>query len=108
MRTLTKSPLAFARTALQAGERTLPRYSHPSSPHQYTQPQLFAILALKDFFGIDYRGIVKLVSEWSDLRQVLGLERVPDYSTLRYAEKRLLKKGASLGSLRPPSTRPGG
>ena len=108
MRTLTKSALTFARTALDAAKAALPLYSHPSSPHKYTQHQLFALLALKDFFDTDYRGVVQLVSEWSDLREVLGLERVPNYSTLCYAEKRLLKKGASLGSLRPPSTRPGG
>jgi len=105
MRSLTKSALAFARTALEAGERVFPPYSHPSSPHKFTQPQLFAVLALKDFFDTDYRGVVQLLSEWSDLREVLALERVPHYSTLCYAERRLLKKGASLGSCGPPSTR---
>lgn len=33
-------------------------------------------------------------SEWSDLREVLGLLRVPHYSTLCYAERRLLKGGS--------------
>ena len=32
------------------------------------------------------------------LREALGLERVPHYSTLCYAERRLLKKGALLAS----------
>ena len=95
MRSLTKSPLAFARTALAAAEAELPPYSNPKSPHKFTQHQLFAILALRDFLRTDYRGIIRMLSEWSDLRQVLGLERLPHYSTLCYAEHRMLKKRAS-------------
>lgn len=92
MRTLTKSTLAFARTALETGKRSLPAYSHSKSPHKYTQPQLFAILSLRDFLGMDYRGITAILAEWSDLRAVLGLTEVPHYSTLCYAERKLLKK----------------
>ena len=98
MPTLTKSPLAFARTALGVAEQSLPKYSHPKSKHTYTQHQLFAILALRDFFKTDYRGIIDMLAEWSDLRQALGLERLPHYSTLCYAHERLLKKGASQSS----------
>jgi hypothetical protein len=92
MRTLTKSTLAFARTALETGKRSVPSYSHPKSPHRYTQPQLFAILSVRDFLCTDYRGITAILAEWSDLRAVLGLTGVPHYSTLCYAEKKLLKK----------------
>jgi hypothetical protein len=92
MRALTKSTLAFARTALETGKRSLPSYSHSRSPHKYTLPQLFAILSLRDFLGTDYRGITAILAEWSDLRAVLGLTDVPHYSTLCYAERKLLKK----------------
>ena len=95
MRSLTKSPLAFARTALAAARAEIPPYSHPKSPHKFTQHQLFAILALKDFLRTDYRGVTQYLSEWSDMRRVLELERIPHYSSLCYAERRLLKKGAS-------------
>ena len=95
MRSLTKSPLAFARTALAAAKAELPPYSNPKSPHKFTQHQLFAILALKDFLRTDYRGVIQYLAEWSDLRQALGLERLPHYSTLCYAEHRMLKKRAS-------------
>ena len=92
MRSLTRSTLAFVRVALKTGQKSLPPYSHPKSPHKYTQPQLFALLALKDFLRTDYRRLVQTVREWSQLRQVLGLEHVPDHSTVAKAEKRLLKK----------------
>ena len=106
MKTLTKSPLAFAATAMAVGSRQLREYSHLFSPRKFTQPQLFAILALKDFLRTDYRGIVKMLSEWSDLRDVLGLTRLPHYSTLCYAEKRLLKKTHSRNSSAAPSNLP--
>ena len=95
MRALTKSPLAFAKTALVAAQSELPPYSNAKSPHKFTQHQIFAILALKDFLRTDYRGVIQYLAEWSDLRQALGLERLPHYSTLCYAEHRMLKKRAS-------------
>ena len=88
----TKSPIHLARTALAAGKKALPDYSHPKSPHKFTQPQLFAMLVLREFFKLDYRGLVTFVSEWAELRDALELKRVPHYSTLKYAADRLLKK----------------
>jgi hypothetical protein len=106
MSTTTKDPLALARVAMEVGERAFEPYSHPKSPQKYTQPQLFAMLALRQFFGLDYRGLVAWLAGWSDLRDVLGLKRVPHYSTLCYAERRLLKKRALLDSLTRPSSSP--
>jgi hypothetical protein len=103
----TKDPIALAQAALKAGKAALPDYSSPKSPHKFTQPQLFALLMLKQFFKLDYRGTVAWVGQWSDLRQVLGLKGVPHYSTLCYAERRLLKKGAPTASWMPRWTSPG-
>lgn len=90
---MSKSPLAVTQEALRAARTALPAYSCAVSRRDYTQHQLFAILALKQFLKQDYRGIVTLLQEWSDLRQVLHLKKIPNYSTLCYAERRLLKKG---------------
>ena len=95
----TKNPIALARAALEAGKEALADYSHPKSPHKFTQPQLFALLVLKQFFKLDYRGLIEYLNQWSELRNILQLERVPHYSTLCYAERRLLKKGALIDSL---------
>src|SRR5262249_45126720 len=97
-RSLTKSPLALAREALAAGQEALPPQSCEYSRKDYTQAQLFAILALRQFFRTDYWGIARILVEMSDLRAALGLGKVPHYSTLCYAEIRLLKKGPSRGS----------
>ena len=93
MRSMTKSPLALARQAYQVAQASLAAYSNKYSPHRYTQPQLFAILVLRQFLKTDYRGIIQMLHDFSDLRRVLHLKQVPHYSTLCYAERRLLKKG---------------
>jgi transposase len=90
---MTKSPSRLAREALELGRKALPAYSGRFSRHDYSQPQLFAILVLKVFFKTDYRGIVAILNEWSSLRRTLGLKKVPHYSTLCYAQERLLREG---------------
>ena len=97
-RAMTKSALALAREALAAAKLALPAYSHRNSPKKFTQHQLLAILAVKEFLHLDYRGVERLVADWSHLRRILDLKHVPDYSTLCYAQQRLLKKGLSRGS----------
>jgi hypothetical protein len=87
----TKSATEFAKQALKAGRAVLPEYSSPFSPKKFTQPQLFACLALRQFWKTDYRGTEVRLAEWSDVRDVLGLKDVPDFTTLIKAEGRLLK-----------------
>lgn len=98
---MTKSAVHLAREALAVGQQALPVYGSRFSKHDFTQPQLFALLTLKQFLKTDYRGLVTLVAEWRELRQVLHLKKVPHYSTLCYAERRLLagaeKGGPSFG-----------
>ncbi len=95
---MTKSPVALGKEALAVAQEALPAYSSRFSPKVFTQHQLFAILVLRHFFRTDYRGIVQLLTDLSDLRSALGLQKVPHYSTLCYAEQRLLKKGLSTAS----------
>jgi hypothetical protein len=100
---MTKSPRAVAREALRLAQEALPAYSSKFSRRDYTQHQLFALLALKTFFKTDYRGVIQLLEDFAELREELGLREVPHYSTLCYAAKRLLKKGSSSSSsTRPP------
>jgi hypothetical protein len=92
---MTKSPRAVAREALRLAADALPAYSSKFSRKDYTQHQLFALLALKAFLKTDYRGVARVLADFAELRQDLGLSKVPDHSTLCYAAKRLLKKGSS-------------
>src|SRR6266850_924095 len=91
MSTLSKSPVQVARRALVTGTGVLPDYAHRCSPRKYTQPQLFACLALKTFLKTDYRGVVAHLADHSDLRTALRLAAVPHFTTLQKASRRLLR-----------------
>jgi hypothetical protein len=99
---MTKSPRAVAREALELAQEALPAYSAPTSRKDYTQHQLFAILALKTFLKTDYRGVAQFLTDFAEIRADLGLGAVPHYSTLCYAAGRLLKKGRSFASSSAP------
>src|SRR5438105_15154581 len=92
---MTKSPRAVAEEALRLAREALPGYSSTYSRKDYTQHQLFAALALKTFLRTDYRGVAAFLTDFAELRGDLGLDKVPDHSTLCYAEQRLLKRGSS-------------
>ena len=77
--------------ALAAGKDAFSDYSHLYSPHKFTQPQLFACLVLKEFEKKDYRGIWQLLIDCEDLRETIGLKKVPHFTTLQKASRRLLK-----------------
>ena len=99
---MTKSPRAVAREALRLARQSLPPYSAVRSRKDFTQHQLFAILALKTFLKTDYRGVAAFLEDFAEVRGDLGLAKVPHYSTLCYAEQRLLKKGTSSSSSSAP------
>jgi hypothetical protein len=85
-----KSAIKVSRLALSVADKVLPRYSHPNSPHKFTQAQLFCCLVLKDFFHLDFRALVELLASSAELRATIGLSRLPHYSTVAKAGYRLL------------------
>ena len=99
---MTKSPRAVAREALRLAQESLPACSSKFSRKGFTQHQLFAVLALKAFLKTDYRGVAAFLADFAEIRDDLGLADVPHYSTLCYAEQRLLKKGRSSSSSSAP------
>lgn len=86
---MTKSAVRLARTALAMGEEALPRYAARTSRHDDTHAHLFALLVLRHFLPIDYRGLVTPVAEWGERRRALTLAHVPHDSTQCYAARRL-------------------
>jgi len=89
----SKSPRKVAIAALAVGKRSLLAYAHRFAPRKFTQPQLFACLALKALFKTDYRGIVAYLNDLPQLRQTIGLNEVPHFTTLHKAAHRLLRSG---------------
>ena len=104
MRGMSKSAVRVAREALAAGRAALPAYGRRFSRRDYTQAQLFALLVLRQFLRTDYRGVVTLVTEWTELRRTIGLTKVPHFSTLAHASRRILadaQAGGPSAALRP-------
>jgi hypothetical protein len=102
VRRMSRSAVRVAREALAAGQAALPEYGSRYSRRDYTRPRLFALLVPRQFLRTGYRGVATLVAEWSGLRRALGLTKVPHYSTLAHASRRI-PAGAEAGG---PSAAP--
>lgn len=81
--------LPFARVALQVATRVLPPYRTRFSKHQFTQPQLLAVLCLMRFEDWTFREAEVRLREHQELRAALQLQAVPDYTTLYRFLRRL-------------------
>ncbi len=72
------------------GLLTFRPYSSKFSRQDFTQPQLFACLVLKEFMQHDYRKVSALLHDSPDLAQAIELEKAPHFTTLQKAADRLL------------------
>src|SRR3972149_10880083 len=81
--------LPFARMALQVSRAVLPRYRTRFSKHQFTQPQLLAVLCLMRYEDWTFREAEIRLAEHTELRRALSLNQVPDHTTLYRFMKRL-------------------
>ena len=80
--------LPFARIALQVSRAVRPRYRSRFSKHQFSQPQLLAILCLMRYGDWTFREAEVRLGEHCELRQALGLGSVSDFTTLyRFLER---------------------
>ncbi len=87
----SKSSRKVLRVAPATAEKSLPLYAHRFSPRKFTQHQLFACLVLKNFFKVDYRGIVAILRDAPEICSTMGLLNVPHFTTLQKASRRLLR-----------------
>ena len=87
----SKSPVAVMRAAHELARGLFDEHSHRFSRHDYTLPQLFACLVLREHQRKSYRGVEALLRDCSDLRDAVGLGRAPDHNTLCRAFTRLVK-----------------
>jgi len=74
--------LPFARVALKVATQVLPPYRTRFSKHQFTQPQLLAVLLLMRYEDWTFREAETRLREHQELRATLQLQAVPDYTTL--------------------------
>ncbi len=78
----SRSPLEVLRTAHRLGEATLPTYASKFSRKTFTLPQLFACLALRQFYNLSYRRTEALLADCPNWREAIGMTGTPDHNTL--------------------------
>ena len=81
--------LPFARVAMDVATAVLPAYRSRFSKHQFTQPQLLAILCLMRYEDWTFREAEVRLGEHRELCEILQLRSVPDYTTLYRFLRRL-------------------
>ena len=79
-------------TAYELGCASLPQYASNFSRHDFTLPQLFACLVLKDFLKRSYRGAEAVLRDCPDWLADIGMSRAPDHNTLCRAARLLMQE----------------
>lgn len=72
-----------ATLCMAAARLCVSAYSCPKSRRDFTQRQLLACLVLKAITKSDYRGVRELLLVAAPLREAIGLEKVPHWTTLQ-------------------------
>lgn len=68
--------------AHRVGRACLPSYASKFSRRDFTLPQLFACLVLRQFYNLSYRKTQALLEDSPSWRRAVGLRRTPDHNTL--------------------------
>ncbi len=61
----------------------IPNYSSRYSKHTYRNAAKFTILSLKFYLNITYREVCELIELSSEIRRILRISKVPNYSTMQ-------------------------
>jgi hypothetical protein len=85
--------------AFALAKRFLSDYSGRHSRHDFTRPQLFACLVVRERQKKSYRGVEALIEDCPQWRADIGLARTPDHNTLCRAFHELIKPGLINGML---------
>jgi hypothetical protein len=81
--------LKFTERAFELAQRAVPQYSSKYSKHTYTLRQHLVLLCLKVKRRTTYRGLVDDLIEMPRIREAIGLDSIPNPSTLCKAFDRL-------------------
>src|SRR2546430_322693 len=77
-----KSPRRVMRAAFHLSRQALPKYSSRFSRHDFTLPQLFACLVLKEHQRQSYRQVEALLQDSPEWCRDIGMRKAPDHNTL--------------------------
>jgi IS5 family transposase len=86
-----QSPRKVLLEAWQLALQVWRLYSNPFSRHDFTLPQLFACLILREMLKLSYRKAEKLLRDSPDWLREIGMSKSPDHNTLWRAFKLLVE-----------------
>ena len=87
-----RSVLQLMLRAYDLGQRIWPDYGSPFSRQDFTQPQLFACLVVREMLKLSYRRAEAFLLDVPDWLAKINLSQVPDHNTLWRSFGALLKK----------------
>src|ERR687893_1768815 len=87
-----KSPRRVMRAAYPLASQALPSHSSKFSRRDFTLPQLFACLVVKEQQKHSYREAEALLRDAEHWCRAIGMPRAPDHNTLCRAAAVLLRK----------------
>ena len=94
-----KSPRKVLKLAHELAQQFLPDYGSKFSRQDFTRPQLFACLVVREHQKKSYRGVEALLEDAPEWRADIGLARTPDHNTLCRAFGEWVKPGLIKGML---------
>jgi hypothetical protein len=77
------------RLAIRYAAPRIAAYSDPASPKVFTQRQLLALLVLRKYTKSTYRGVIEQLIMMPQLREAIGLKRLPHFTTLQKFDARV-------------------
>ena len=95
LRHMSRSPVQVAQVTFTQAQAALPTFGSKRSRKDFTLPQLATLAVLKQVFKLDYRSLPVWLADWSEVRTVLRLSKVPHFTTIQKAARRLAKKGGA-------------
>ena len=84
------SPRTVMGVAYHLARRLLPEHACKFSRHDFTLPQLFACLVVRELFGLSFRRAEGLLADSPTWLADIGLSKAPDHNTLWRAFEALL------------------
>lgn len=75
--------LKIASLAMRTSRKCMHSYGHINSPQRFTQPQLFTCLILREVLRTTYRGVIERLALMPKLRDAIGLDVLPHFTTLQ-------------------------
>ncbi len=66
-----------------------PNYSNKYSKHTYKNCVKFTILCIKHYLNVNYRQVCEIIELSSEIRRILRISKVLNYSTLQKFFKKL-------------------